>query len=81
MFMGPTWGPPGSCRPQVAPVLAHEICYQVNNVNHEICIHIHALRWMSSTRTSINIGCMNAAINYDVKIQKASLDHDGYRKL
>ena len=21
-FMGPTWGPPGSCRPQVGPMLA-----------------------------------------------------------
>ena len=22
-FMGPTWGPPGSCRPQMSPMLAH----------------------------------------------------------
>ena len=21
-FMGPTWGPPGSCRPQMGPILA-----------------------------------------------------------
>ena len=27
-FMGPTWGPPGSCRPQMGPMLAHEPCYQ-----------------------------------------------------
>ena len=26
--MGPTWGPPGSCRPQTGPMLAHEPCYQ-----------------------------------------------------
>ena len=26
--MGPTWGPPGSCRPQVGPMLAHKPCYQ-----------------------------------------------------
>ena len=26
--MGPTWGPPWSCRPQTGPVLAHEPCYQ-----------------------------------------------------
>ena len=26
--MGPTWGPPGSCRPQMGPMLAHEPCYQ-----------------------------------------------------
>ena len=27
-FMRPTWGPPGSCRPQVGPRLAREFCYQ-----------------------------------------------------
>ena len=26
--MGPTWGPPGSCRPQMGPMLAQEPCYQ-----------------------------------------------------
>ena len=27
-FMGPTWGPPGSCRPQMGLMLAHEPYYQ-----------------------------------------------------
>ena len=27
-LMGPTWGPPGSCRPQVGPCKPHEPCYQ-----------------------------------------------------
>ena len=27
-IMGPTWGPPGSCRPQMGPILAHEPCYR-----------------------------------------------------
>ena len=27
-FTGPTWGPPGSCRPQVGPMLAMNLCYQ-----------------------------------------------------
>ena len=27
-FMGPTWGPPGSCRPRWAPSWPHEPCYQ-----------------------------------------------------
>ena len=27
-FMGPTWGPPGSCPPQMGPMLAHEPCFQ-----------------------------------------------------
>ena len=26
-FMGPTWGPPGSCRSQVGPCSPHEPCY------------------------------------------------------
>ena len=33
-FMGPTWGPPGSCRPQMAPYWPHESCYQGGQVNH-----------------------------------------------
>ena len=28
-FMGPTWGPPESCRPQVGPMLVPWTCYQV----------------------------------------------------
>ena len=27
-FMGPTWGPPGSCQPQMGPCWPHEPCYQ-----------------------------------------------------
>ena len=27
---GPTWGPPGSCRPQMSPCWPHEPCYQVS---------------------------------------------------
>ena len=27
-FTWPTWGPPGSCRPQVGPCWPHEPCYQ-----------------------------------------------------
>ena len=27
-YMGPTWGPPGSCRPQMGPCWPHEPCYQ-----------------------------------------------------
>ena len=27
-FMGPTWGPPGSCWPQMAPYWPHELCCQ-----------------------------------------------------
>ena len=36
-FMGPTWGPPGSCRPQVGPMLAphlaiREITWYIDSV-------------------------------------------------
>ena len=27
-FMGPTWSPPGTCRPQMGPCWPHEPCYQ-----------------------------------------------------
>ena len=27
-FMGPIWGPPGSCRPHKGPMLAPRTCYQ-----------------------------------------------------
>ena len=30
-FMGPTWGPAGSCRPSWAPCWPHEPCYQVSS--------------------------------------------------
>ena len=30
MFMGPTWGPPGSCRPTMGPCWPHEHCFQGN---------------------------------------------------
>ena len=30
-FMGPTWDPPGSSRPQMAPCWPHEPCYQGNH--------------------------------------------------
>ena len=39
-FMGSTWGPPGSCRPQMVPCWPHEPCYQgcYMYVKIDICI-------------------------------------------
>ena len=34
-FMGPTWGPPGSCRPQMGPCWPHEPCYQGRPVQND----------------------------------------------
>ena len=41
--MGPTWGPPGSCRPQMGPMLAPWNCYQ-------------GLIWSESTRWFLSFG-------------------------
>ena len=35
--MGPTWGPPGSCRSQMGPCWPHELCFQG--------IHVFILRY------------------------------------
>ena len=32
-IMGLTWGPPGSCRPQMGPCWPHESCYQGNLIH------------------------------------------------
>ena len=46
-FMGPTWGPPGSCRPQMGPMLApwtllsgSSIIWCKSIFNHEIYIYL-----------------------------------------
>ena len=44
-FMGPTWGPPGSCRPQVDPMLApctllsgsQYVIYHITEIFSKIC--------------------------------------------
>ena len=33
-FVGPTWGPPGSCRPRWAPCWPHKPCYQGRTTDH-----------------------------------------------
>ena len=42
-FMGPIWGPPGSCRPQMGPMLAHEPCYQGNRLLQVQCQAVSVL--------------------------------------
>ena len=48
-FMGPTWGPPGSCRPQMGPMLAQWTCYQGSTFtlsnSHQLDIALRVLRW------------------------------------
>ena len=36
-FMGPKWGPPGSCRPQIGPILAPWIIYIIIYINLLCC--------------------------------------------
>ena len=38
-IMGPTWGPPGSCRPQMGPWWPHENCNEVIKLLFDVIIH------------------------------------------
>ena len=40
-FMGPTWGPPGSWRPQMGPMLAPLICYLGASIRSNYCSVAH----------------------------------------
>ena len=60
-FMGPTWGPPGSCRPQMGPVLAPWTLLSGN-----------ALIWCQSTRRPRHV-CLIAA--YHHLIEKQTVSH------
>ena len=53
--MGPTWGPPGSCCPQVGPILAPLTCYQGKYLENHICA--------SSTEMLI-VQMINVCMNY-----------------
>ena len=44
-FMGPTWGPPGSCRPLWAPCWSHELCYLGTFWIRVIVLLIWLLHW------------------------------------
>ena len=63
-FMGPIWGPPGSCRPKMGPFGPHEPCYQgsvlyhcPNNHKEYSMLHIPSLTKTTSTDDrSWNIG-------------------------
>ena len=44
-FMGPTWDPPGSCRPQMGPCWPHWPCYQG-------CSHQSVAGWFPPQRAS-----------------------------
>ena len=48
-FMGPTWGPPGSCRPQMGPCWPHEPCYQGT--------HMHELGHLGTWICSPSVRC------------------------
>ena len=39
-FIGTTWGPPGSCRPQMGPMLAPRTLLSVLRPGSSICLHI-----------------------------------------
>ena len=51
-YMGPTWGLPGSCRPQMGPMLAHEPCYQ-----GILCCHV---TWLGYNELSMTFICFKS---------------------
>ena len=51
-FMGPTWGPPGSCRPQMGPMLASWTLLLYVAVS--IC-HSYSAQWSQPNRSSKSI--------------------------
>ena len=50
-FVGPTWGPPGSCRPRVGPCWPHEPCYLGNHSQNS------AVQSLKSFHLTINCAC------------------------
>ena len=68
--MRPTWGPPGSCRPQMGPMLAHEPCSQASHALEQPAIYTTG--W---SRTSFVIwpGCTSHEC-----VRMSDLDAQGY---
>ena len=44
-FMGPTWGPPGSCRPQMGPMLAPWTLLSGTAYIRQYSTHYHGVAW------------------------------------
>ena len=69
-FMGPTWGPPGSCRPQVGPMyLAIWTCASVVVITLCLYTYIHADFWLRDLwcqATRYGDGDMSSCILYGV---------------
>ena len=73
MFMGPTWGPPGSCRPQMGPMLAPWTLLSGHNwtgwwmvrrvINTNLSLHVSTLIWYHSGQQEIHSG--NSECKYD----------------
>ena len=70
-FMGPTWGPPGSCRPRWAPCWPHEPCYQgcISQVGWPPLVAYHSRHaiWRHRTRSTLSqvmAWCRQATSHY-----------------
>ena len=44
-FMGPTWGPPGSCRPKMGPSRPHGDLLSGKMLTKMLTVHMHAFQW------------------------------------
>ena len=78
--MGPTWGPPGSCRPQMAPCWPHEPCYQgvfpcyiySHSVTGATQLSKSSLIVINSTKNRPNQSCKHITRSKPEKIQSGS---------
>ena len=53
-FMGPTWVPPGSCRPQMGPCWAHELAIRVRiQVSPTLSIQSQIVEFISPTEVDV----------------------------
>ena len=50
-FMGPTWGPPGSCRPQMGPMLASWTLLSGQYL-YMIPLNLYIMQWLKTVQTN-----------------------------
>ena len=72
--MGPTWSPPGSCRPRWVPCCPHEPCYQGFKTDMIYC-YSNLEPWLLGTKQHI-FGCHP----HTYSLQTLYLSHDDIDK-
>ena len=63
--MGPTWGPPGSCRPQVGPMWPREPCYQGTTFHTIISLCKHVISYLQENCSAPSYRSSLIALQHD----------------